>query len=179
MPQLHYYNECNRLYGHRHRWIGYLDADEFLEIVDRPGQSMAEFLHDYEAFGAVGINWIMHNSDGLLDRPPSVRPSFKSCIYDGTDGSDSDNKHIKTFVQTRFYERALSPHDFQLNSSMFTVGEDGKQVVGPWRNPITRNKIALHHYFTKSKAEFEVKINRSNANDAPKDWDICKCALCI
>ena len=56
-PQLHYYDNCSRLHGHKHRWMAFMDTDEYLEIVDRPGLSLAEFLVDYEAYGALGVNW--------------------------------------------------------------------------------------------------------------------------
>ena len=37
--------------------MAFLDTDEYLEIVDRPGLSLAEFLVDYEDYGALGVNW--------------------------------------------------------------------------------------------------------------------------
>jgi hypothetical protein len=173
--QYHLYDECHARFGTRHRWIGFLDADEFLEIVDKPGRSMAELLRGYEDYGALGVQWIIHDSHGLLEKPAiGVREAYTSCIQDGEEGAASDNKHIKSFVQTKYYVKTESPHNFFLNSSMYTVGENKDRVTYAFREPITRHKVALHHYFCKSKAEYELKIVRGNGADTPKDWDTCE-----
>jgi hypothetical protein len=173
--QYHLYDECHARFGTRHRWIGFLDADEYLEIVDKPGTSMADFLRNYEGYGALGVQWIIHNSNGLLEKPAaSVREAYTSCIHDGAEGSASDNKHIKSFVQTKYYVKTESPHNFFLNSSMYTVGENKDRVTYAFREPITRQKVALHHYFCKSKAEYELKMARGNGADTPKEWDTCE-----
>lgn len=57
---------------------------------------------------------------------------------------------------------------------MYTVGENKDRVTYAFREPITRHKVALHHYFCKSKAEYELKIVRGNGADTPKDWDTCE-----
>jgi hypothetical protein len=36
------------------------------------------------------------------------------------------------------------------------------------RNPITRDRIALHHYAVKSREEYEEKMHRGNGEDVPK-----------
>lgn len=46
--QWYSYTQCQARFGHLRKWIGYIDADELLEIRDRPGTSMASFLSQYE-----------------------------------------------------------------------------------------------------------------------------------
>lgn len=178
--QAYMYDQCHSRFGTRHTWIGHLDVDEFLEIVDKPGTSMAEFLQGYEEYGAFGVQWITHNSNGIIKPALSVRSAFTSCIYDGptADGGVSDNRHIKSFVQTKYFSGTESPHSFFLNESMYNVGENRDRVTFAFREPITRDKIALHHYGLKSKQEYEEKIMRSNGYDDPKTWDWCEfCVL--
>ena len=173
--QARLYNHCSQTFGHLHKWIGFMDADEFLEIRD-VGRSMKEFLQSYESYGALGINWIVHDSNDLLTRPKSARSGFTRCVIDAPhpDGLEPLNRHIKSFVQTKYYESCASPHNFLLNSSMTTVGENGDEVAWAWREPITRDKILIHHYDVKSREQFQEKISRGNGLDDNRDWSWCE-----
>jgi hypothetical protein len=185
--QWYSYNTCQSRFGHLHKWIGYIDADEFLEIRDRPGMSIAEFLAQYEDdlqpaqslanpnitnVGAFGINWQVHNSNNHLHRQPSTRAAYTSCIWDGPDpnGEDSHNAHIKSFVRTAYFDNLATVHNFHLNSSKVTVGEYGDVVETHLRTPITRDRIVLHHYTIKSKEDFEEKLHRGDVQDNPRNW---------
>ncbi|KAL8708071.1 MAG: hypothetical protein Q9220_007003 [cf. Caloplaca sp. 1 TL-2023] len=174
--QYHIYNECNTRYGSRHKWIGYLDADEYLEMTGN--QTLVEFLQMFEhneKIGAVGVNWKTHTSGGLLKRPPEgCRKAFTECIIDDP---KQDNKHIKSFVKPQYYSEPRSPHSFVLKDDTITVGENGDKVVGAYRVPITRDKWSLHHYGIKSMEQYVEKEHRGNAMDQPKDmgwWDHIK-----
>ncbi|KAK8088724.1 hypothetical protein PG997_003685 [Apiospora hydei] len=103
--------------------------------------------------GALGINWQMQTSNGRLTRA----------------ASGSDNKHIKSIVRVRDYDRPLNPHKFALKQDRVTVGEHNDTVAHvAFRQPITRDRLSLHHYAVKSRQEYEEKILRSNAMSAPK-----------
>lgn len=174
--QIHIYNRCQQDYGHLHTWIAYLDADEFLET---PGtETLHEILEEFEAddsVGALAVNWKMHGSSGVLTRPESARKAFVHCVSDrneDTHGFESDNIHVKVIVKTDKAINSLSPHTWNVNGT--TVGEHGDVIGGPFRRPITRDRIAVHHYATKSREEFEEKKLRGNAMSDPKDerlWD--------
>jgi hypothetical protein len=164
------YNFCNKHFGNFHDWIGYIDVDEFVEIVERPGQIMAGFLQQYEQYGAFGISWVIHNSNGLLKRPESVRKGFTKCVDDGPDSPHT--RHVKSFTQPKYTVEAESPHNFHLNESKIQVGENGDKFSHAWRKPVTTDKIALHHYVVKSREEMQQKIDRWQ--DTPKTWDFCK-----
>ncbi|KAF3938780.1 hypothetical protein ABW19_dt0201959 [Dactylella cylindrospora] len=167
------YDTCHQQFGNRHKWLGFLDADEYLEITRSPGMSMAQFLRDYERYGALGVSWLTHNSNNRLHKSPvGNRKGYTSCIYDG---EESDNRHVKSFVQTKYYVEPTSPHSFRLNGSMVTVGENGDVVPYAFRTPITRDKIALHHYAVKSREDYEEKMARGTPTDHRKDDDWCEC----
>jgi hypothetical protein len=167
----HYlYSECQRRFGNQHNWIAYIDADEYLEMISN--ESLTSFLQSFESnysIGAVGVQWQMHNSAGLLTRPTSCRKAFTKCI---ADFETQDNRHIKSIVNTAYFVEAQTPHNFFTSHSTLTVGENGDTVPFAWRHPITRNRIALHHYAVKSKEEFVEKSARGNAmHDEGKKWD--------
>ena len=55
-PQLYIYSKCIRNHGSRHRWMAFIDADEFFVIKDgTPG--LPALLREYEDFGGLAVNW--------------------------------------------------------------------------------------------------------------------------
>lgn len=133
--------------------------------------SLSMFLREFEDAGAFGMQWLNHNSNGLIKRPTvGPRKAFTSCIDDyAADGSGvRDNRHIKSWVQTRYFAGFTSPHSFITNCSTLTLGEDHDPVDYAYREPITRNRIALHHYVIKSREQFLEKMSRWEG-DNPKD----------
>ncbi|OBT56774.1 hypothetical protein VE04_03731 [Pseudogymnoascus sp. 24MN13] len=176
--QLVAYNECIALFGHKHKWMAFLDADEFLETRGKDTlHGILKELDSDEKIGALAINWQIHTSSGLLKRPASSRKSFVTCIenYDnpGHDpGFGKENEHIKTIVKTKSYNRPLNPHKFELKDGARTVGENGDNVDRfAWRVPITRDRISVHHFASKSREQFEAKISRGNGMGDPKGWE--------
>lgn len=165
------YNQCGFHLGVNHTWIAYFDADEFL---DTPGDEsimdILEKLHTQDNVGALGVSWQMHTSAGRLTRPESVRAGFQECIWDGPNekGEWSDNRHVKSIVRQDSFGGCNNAHDFNVKNR-FTVGENGDGCA-TIRQPITRNRIALHHYAVKSRAEYEEKMSRWTG-DNPKTWD--------
>ncbi|KFY05491.1 hypothetical protein V491_09114, partial [Pseudogymnoascus sp. VKM F-3775] len=176
--QLVAYDECIALFGHKHKWMAFLDADEFLEVRGEDTlHGMLKELDGDDQIGALAINWQIHTSSGLLKRPASSRKSFVTCIEDydnpGHDpGFGKENEHIKTIVKTTAYDKPLNPHKFQLKGGARTVGEKGDNVDRfAWRVPITRDRISVHHFASKSREQFEAKISRGNGMGDPKGWE--------
>lgn len=60
--------------------MAFIDSDEF---IDTPGNEalheVLESFEDDETVGALGVNWRMHSSAGLLTRPDSTRKAFMVC----------------------------------------------------------------------------------------------------
>jgi len=152
--------------------MAFIDADEFFETTSK--ETLSQILRSLEkdqTIGALGVNWQMHSSGGLLARPKSARKSFTTCIWDdpGHDGENSNNTHVKSIVKTSKYERPKNPHLYVLKDGAQTVGEKGDIIDSEaFRRPITRDRIALHHYAGKSRAEYEEKMLRGNAMNDPK-----------
>ncbi|KAK0112895.1 hypothetical protein ONS95_014614 [Cadophora gregata] len=170
--QLTFYTWCIERYRERHTWMAFLDGDEFLET---PGpETLGEILKTFEeddSVGALGINWRMHSSSGLIARPESVRKAFTTCIYDDLEhnGDSSANSHIKSIVKMSHAGPPMNPHKFETSPGSHTVGENGDVIESDaWRRPITRTRIGLHHYAVKSRQEFEAKMERGNGMTDPK-----------
>jgi hypothetical protein len=169
-------DRCIKVHGANHTWMGFIDADEFIET--RGNNTLRGMLNELDAHpdvGALAINWRIHTSAGLLERPDSSRKGFTECIGDvpAEDGSDwMDNKGVKSIVKVKSYKAPpMNPHQFYLYGGQKTVGEHGDILpYGASRVPITRDRISLHHYAIKSKGEFEEKMTRWSA----KGWGYWK-----
>jgi len=178
--QLAGYNLCHSRYGHLHQWIAHLDADEFLEITPSNDTAvktptLIELLDTYThpthlsapLVGALAVNLLTHTSNNHTYRPASTaRKAYTACLpdYSPVSASNStlipspENKHVKSIVRTAYFDHAVTDHSFATNSSSITVGENWDQVKWIFRVPITRNKITVHHYPTKSFEEFKEKL---------------------
>ncbi|KAF4625746.1 hypothetical protein G7Y89_g12417 [Cudoniella acicularis] len=172
--QLDIYSRCIEHYGEQHTWMAFLDGDEFLET-PAGNETLEEILRDLEDhddnIGALAVNWQMHTSSGLLTRPESTRKAFVDCIWDDPEngGKNSNNTHVKSIVRTDKALRPSNPHLWYLKDGAITVGEHYDVVNSEaFRIPITRDRIALHHYAGKSREEYEAKMLRGNAMDDPK-----------
>lgn len=177
MQQQTIYDECIKLYGHKHTWMAFIDADEFFETKggDESIYTILKELDKDPKVGALGVNWEIHTSGGLLKRPESSRKAFTTCIQDIESEPYPEqglkNQHIKTIVKTRMYESIATVHSVNTKPGTYTVGEHGDRITrGAWRMPTTRDRISLHHYASKSKEQFEAKIQRGNAMGDPKSW---------
>lgn len=151
-----------------HTWMGFLDVHEFLET--RGAHTLRSILADLShrpAVGALAINLRIHSSAGLLARPESCRKAFTKCIGDG-DAADQtpwlDNKAVRSMVKVASYHMPMNAHRFFLKDGQETVGERGDVVpYGAVRVPVTRDRIAVHQYVVRSKAEFEEGVTRGTA----------------
>ena len=165
--QTHIYSECARLYGSQHTWMAFVDADEFFEA-RKEGETLTSILREFgerDEIGALGVNWRLHSSANLTKRPDSMRKGFTSCVGDPEVlpldqlPDYKDNRLIKSVVKTALFEKPLSPHMFKTKNGTHTVGEHGDKIEDGdgIRQPITRDRIALHHYTLKSREQFEEK----------------------
>lgn len=169
-----FYSQCVEWHGSNHTWMAFIDGDEFFEATSKE-ETLEEILKGFEPddlVGALGVNWQVHTSNGLLKRPESARKAFTKCLVDSTaeeHGGTDDNHHIKSIVKTSFFTGTQNPHKFSLRDGAMTVGEMGDVIESiAWRSPITRSRIALHHYSVKSREEYEEKMQRSNGMNDPK-----------
>ena len=51
------YDTCIQQYRARHRWMAFIDADEFFVLRDARAPDLPALLAEYEQFGALAVNW--------------------------------------------------------------------------------------------------------------------------
>ena len=163
-----YTDYCIKQFGSRHTWMGFVDADEFLEM--RRDISLVNWLHQWESndtVGALSVNWITHNSGGREERPPKdTRKSFMRCVVNGPDerNANGENSHVKSFAKTEFFDGVNSVHYMRTAYGSLSVGEKGDECEIK-RLPITHDTWALHHYSVKSRQQFLEKQQRGSPNN--------------
>ena len=172
-----YSDYCIRNFGRRHTWMGFVDADEFLEM--RREVTLVNWLHqweDTEHVGALSVNWITHKSGGLQKQPSNdTRKGFRRCVVDKPDdrNAEGENAHVKTFVKTALFAGVNNVHHMRTADDTVSVGEKGDQCEIK-RYPITHDTWALHHYSVKSREQFLEKQQRGSPNNhhaADEFWD--------
>lgn len=163
-----YTDYCIGNFGDRHTWMGFFDADEFLEM--RRDVTLLDWLHRWEnndTVGALSVNWITHNSGGQQKRPQSdTRKGFKRCVVDQPDekNAERENSHVKSFAKTALFDGVNSVHYMRTADGSLSVGEEGDECEIK-RYPITHNTWALHHYSVKSREQFLEKQQRGSPNN--------------
>ena len=77
-------------------WMLYLDCDEFLVL--NKDTNVTDFMNRYNQYDQVGINWLMfwsnYRNDKLTENETILESYTKSDV--------KLNKHIKTFLNTKF-----------------------------------------------------------------------------
>ncbi|KAG8527410.1 uncharacterized protein KY384_007562 [Bacidia gigantensis] len=176
--QEEYYTDCATRFRDQHFWMGFLDVDELLEMTGN--ETLLTFLQSWEqnsTVGAVGVNWLLHTSSGLLSTPSpptDSRKVYTKCIPDHAAPPYNDNEAIKTFVRLDKFESFHNVHCVgEMRDGAMEVGEHGDEIKPPCsRTPSTRERWALHHFATKSREEFEEKKVRGHiqGGGASEEW---------
>lgn len=163
-------------FRHRHTWIGFFDADEFLWLSNRTVAgnsripSINNFLKKYEQYGGLGVNWRLFGSNGLRRRSElPVVEAFTAAFP----ASHNHNRHVKMFANTRHaIGLLLNPHSLVVKntSSSPVVNEHFTPFHGPATASASHDNVALLHYILKSKSEFGQKIARSSPTRNTRSW---------
>ena len=156
-------------YKNQTRWLAIIDLDEFIVPVEK--NSISEFLKDYEKYPAVGINWVMFDSNGHQTLPLSggglVTANYTRVKKDY---NDKINRYIKSIVNPKEVQGILDPHYSIYKSDKFAVNEKFDILYGSVSKYHTSQKIQINHYFTKSFEEYSKKLSRGSAFNGRKKF---------
>ncbi|MDD3151023.1 MAG: glycosyltransferase family 2 protein [Candidatus Gastranaerophilales bacterium] len=137
-------------------WIARIDVDEF--IVLKEHANINDFLEPYKEFGGVGINWRIFGTSGHIEKPEGlVRDNYfwrmpDNCGWILNGGSF----HLKTIIRREFCKQIHHPH-FCISERPL-VNEDFMPYPDAWTDS-SRTKSVIHHYVTKSLAEWNKKYD--------------------
>lgn len=167
VAQMLAYNHAVATHRFECRYLAFIDADEF--IFPKNNRSIKDVLHEVldgaPNAAALTINWHIFGSGGheTADLNASVLDRFR---YRIPDEPESENKHVKTIANPRCIDVMTIPHFAFYYAEKCSIDENGKPIGGSFNEDMPNDKIVIHHYYTKSREEYERKVIRGNADAA-------------
>lgn len=161
------YRDAVYKYKNQTRWMAFIDLDEFIVPVEK--SSIPEFLKDYEEYPAVAVNWQVFDSNGF-DEPPVENGGLITANYIRTYANEDEpiNRHVKSIVDPKRVVSVNNPHFCYYKFDKLPVDENFQKVYGPFTTKHTSSKIKINHYFSKSRAEYMVKVYKQCADSERK-----------
>lgn len=151
--QLPAYNHCLTEFGNNFKWIGFIDADEF--ICPAAVSDLRPLLGEYEPYAALALSWRMFSSNGHETRPAGL------VLDNYTRYIKQDAVHIKSIVQPRKTAGCRNPHAFGYLDGTHCVNETFSPVPSGapfWTS--SHDRVWLNHYYYKSREDFTAKLTR-------------------
>lgn len=112
-----------------HRFLGFIDIDEFIVLLDPRDTNIETVLRDYKSHPGLSIYWIHLGSSGHVKRPTGpVVPNYRSCVP----ADHYFNTQFKTFVNTAWGPVMYSPHRATFNQTPVS-GQTDNSESGDWR----------------------------------------------
>lgn len=160
------YNHALANFGPLHRWMAFIDVDEF--IVPKRSNTLTEALKELDDLPAVSIAWHMFGPSGHATRPPGLvienyleraefppRPDVISLL------------NFKTIVDPARV-RLMKTHHAEIFGDEGMMWNDRKEK---FRHPdrfdprhATADVLQLNHYFTRSLEEMREKIAKGRVS---------------
>ena len=144
-------------------WVAFIDLDEF--IMPATGGSIREILvrRTYADYSAILLQWLVFGPSG--HQCPTDGLVIENYIRRLGEGFPA-SRHVKSLVRGSAVTSAgTTPHI--INVSGPTCNTRGETVLSYAEQPFAcHDTMAIHHYFTKSRADWTFKLVRGKA-DAP------------
>lgn len=149
--------DCIRRALGRFRWVGFLDADEF--VVIRDGRGIGEFLDGFPHVPGVGLHWRFFGSSMHRVRPPE--PVIAAYQH----RARLPNCHIKTFLRPERVAQCRNPHSWFYYPMSSAVGEHSNPLFGSLDMKPTADIAWINHYYCKSEEDYLHKAARPSTQD--------------
>ena len=148
------------------QWLALLDADEFL--VPLCSDDLRRFLRGFEKHPALGINWIMFDSNGH-DQPPTAHGGLVTANYTRVHRSchdgDAGKRHVKSIVNPREVMAVLNAHYAVYRFRQPAVNELHQPFYGPYTPRHSTTCIQCNHYYSRSRQEYLRKVGLARADN--------------
>ena len=148
------YNHCLRTFGHKFRWLGFLDLDEY--AVPKSTNDLRVLLQDYEDAAALGLHWQWFGTNGHKARPKGTQ--LENYILALAD--EHWRRHIKSFVWPQGIAGMWSPHFAVPFQGGHTVNERHEPVTGAISDSFSAELGQINHYYYRSWQDYYEKMLR-------------------
>lgn len=171
--QMPAYNDALRNFYFQCRYMAIIDGDEF--IFPKANRSIVEVLDEVfsrdKKVAGLAINWHVFGSNrqdkadytrGVLER--FTRRAHNDYCFPMKGELIGGNPHVKSIFNPRRVTGVHNPHYASYFESLNAVNSNGDIVESFFNKPVLDDKIIINHYFTKSREEFELKVQRGKAD---------------
>jgi glycosyltransferase involved in cell wall biosynthesis len=155
--QLDAYEHALRLVRDEYDWVAFLDADEYLVLLDDP--DVKTFLSRFGDRNAVAFNWAIYGSSGHVAKPAGL--TIENFVMRAPDDF-GPNQHVKAIVRPKSAASCANPHYFRMFSAYANVlGADVVwQSTGVAAPPVILSVARVNHYFVRSREHWAEKLRR-------------------
>jgi Glycosyltransferase family 92 len=167
--QLMVYYRCVNDNKHRHKWLGFLDINDYI-VLDDDAQHIPDFLSNYTQSGGVALQRVVYGSSGHLKRQSGGVSDYYKCAPLSHNISD---QQLKTLVNTEYITTGAwhprlhtkysdGPQTFQYAADKFAVTTDGQHVHDSNSNNEHNSNTKSHqfahinYYATRSLEDFQL-----------------------
>lgn len=155
------YAHALRNFGGRFRWMAFIDVDEFM--IPTEANSLIEALAPLGTAKHISLPWHMFGRNGNEATPEGgVLTNYLNRARDPLASSHALN--WKCIVDP-CHVTGVRVHGFEVNGQAEGVNDVGKPAKHAGRADqsfYSRAAIQLNHYYTRSNAELQAKINRGS-----------------
>ena len=186
--QMEAYNDAARRFRFFCRYMTWIDADEF--VFPKSKSTIAEVVDEILAKSpdacAVAANILTFGSNGqdkadlnrgVLERFTCRAENNWSPPTEWNPNVKGGNAHVSTIANPRRVKVFFNPHAPYYFTNCFAVNENGKTCNDVSNFPVLTKKISMHHYHTKSREEYQTKIQRGNADHLENGYDMARFKL--
>jgi len=150
----------------RFDWVAFIDIDEFIHPLRV--DSIRDLLPVYQGFSAVLLHWLVFGPSGHVARPEGwVMENYTQRVPEQW----LVNRHVKTFARcAELLGPGATPHTFRLRGDVCDAS--GRQVGNvPIQPAVCHDQLVINHYFTKSREDWDAKVNRGKATTEDRKDD--------
>lgn len=177
------YNDAIKRFKFQNRYMAFIDGDEFVyPKVDGGGviDIVDDIFSQHPTIAGLAINWHCFGSNNLTkaDLSHGVLERFtRRAPNDWTPKMEGWPEHIlggnaitKLVINPRKSKGMNGPHNAYFFENYHLVNETGRILAGGNNYPVTADKIIINHYNVKTREEYQIKINRGNADTGQMDY---------
>ncbi len=149
-------------------WLALIDIDEYLCPVTK--NNVADLLKDFENYPALGVNWVVFDSNDLEKRPENTTV-IEAFTRVKKNYQKKANCHIKTILKPEEVNIIDHPHFATYRGHKLAVTENFEEIgihhalktsINAFTKTNSVAKIRLNHYHSKSLEEYIQKLIRGD-----------------
>jgi O-antigen biosynthesis protein len=159
--QLSAYNHFRVNHAPGFGWVAFIDLDEF--IMPLTGSSIRNILmrKAYQPYAQILLQWLVFGPSGHVRRPDGlVMENYTRRLPETANAS----RHVKALVRPEYFAGIdYTPHAAECSGP--TCNSRGDAVLPYAIQPTECHEVmAIHHYFTKSQEDWEIKRRRGRGD---------------